>query len=119
MRKMKNILVSIIVMGITAVIALLIVSALTYLLKWQADKAMIGIIVTYILAGFVGGQTQRRLSHEKNMYKKLFEGILLGTIFMMVLVLLSVFVGNPFVISGRMLMIWMLLAGSACLGRIL
>lgn len=126
MRKVKGIVISIIIMVIVSGISLLIVSAFSYLYKWQADKALVGITVTYILAGYFGGLSLKRqnrkngISGQMSIAKKMVEAILLGTIFMLLLILLSVFVvQNSFMISSRMLMIWMLLVGSSCLGGIL
>lgn len=116
----KQILVSIIVMTITALTMLLIVSILSYLYKWQADKALVGITLTYIVTGFVGGWTFKRKAQEVDEAKKLIEGICLGSMFMFLLIGNSIiFTENAFSISGRFFMIWMLLVGSACLGRIL
>lgn len=121
MRKIRNILIAIIIMFITSALSLLIVSMLSYTYKWQADKALIGITITYIVTGFIGGLMQRiRNKEQKSMGRKMLDGIVLSCMFMGVLVLLSVFVAqNPLEISSRFLMIWMLLMGSTCLGRIL
>ncbi len=116
----KQILKSIFIMSFVSVLMLLVLSVLTYALKWKADAALIGITLTYILTGFVGGKVKKRMSYEMNMLKKLFEGFVIGTIFMLLLVLLSVVVtDSSFVISERFFMIWMLITGSAALGRIL
>ena len=116
----KQILVSIIVMIIIALTMLLIISLLSYIYKWQADKALVGITLTYIVTGFIGGWTLRRKAPEIDGTKKLIEGICLGTTFMVLLIGSSLlFTENTFSISGRFFMIWMLLVGSACLGRIL
>lgn len=126
---------SIIIMGITSCISLLVVSLLTYWLHWQADTAMLGITVTYILSGFLGGCSLRwkhLLKKKQNMEKvgvlteisnltgKLQEAILVGTLFMGILLLLSVlYIGSDFSVSTRLLTVWLLLIGSASLGRVL
>ena len=46
---------SILLMAFISFLSLLVLSLLTYLFKWQAPQAMVGIILTYILAGFGGG----------------------------------------------------------------
>jgi len=112
--------------GMTLV-SLLIVSTLTYLFKWQADKAMIGIIVTYILVGFAGGFVFKRVSKKQNaeerkvgVLQKVLEVFSLSSVFMLLMIVLSTFVlQNPFEISGRLLMIWGLMTSSCFLGRIL
>ncbi len=120
MAMIKKMITCIIVMGITSMICLVVVSVLSYVHKWQADKALIGITFTYILSGFAGGHVMRRMSSENNMSRKLLEGILLGIVFMLILVVLSItIVGDSFEVSSRFLVIWMLLTGSVCLGRIL
>ena len=121
LKKVRNLAITIIIMFFVSAVSLFIVSILSYLYKWQADKALIGITVTYIFAGFAGGFTQRLLEKsEKGMGRKMIEAILLSVLFMLLLLLLSFFViQNPFVLSSRFFMIFMLLTGSASLGRIL
>ena len=112
--------------GMTLV-SLLIVSTLTYLFKWQADKAMIGIIVTYILVGFAGGFVFKWVSRKQNadekkvgVLQKALEAFSLSSVFMLLMIVLSTFViQNPLEISGRLLMIWGLMTSSCFLGRIL
>ena len=112
--------------GMTLV-SLLIVSTLTYLFKWQADKAMIGIIVTYILVGFAGGFVFKWVSRKQNaderkmgVLQKALEAFSLNSVFMLLMIVLSTFViQNPLEISGRLLMIWGLMTSSCFLGRIL
>jgi len=131
MMKIKRIAKCIVVMGVVSIVGLLILSTLTYLFKWQADKAMIGITCSYIMAGFLGGlylMSSYRYAGKKEeivhvqqigIGMKMFEAIIASTIFMIILLLLSFFVlGKSFQISGRFFVIWMLLAGSCSLGRI-
>ena len=120
MQIMKKYSIPLIIMCIVSILMLLAVSLLAYLYKWQADKALIGITVTYILAGTAGGAGLKKSSVTKDIGKKLLEGILLGSIFMIFLIGLSfVITDNVFQISGRFLVIWMLIMGSASIGRIL
>lgn len=120
MGKVKQYVLVILVMSLVAIISLVLVSGLTYLFKWQADKAMIGIIFTYIVAGFAGGQVKRRLSEKSDVKKRLLEGVWIGTLFALILVVLSLFLtDDSFAISKRFFMIWFLLMGSSCIGRIL
>lgn len=46
---------SLLIMAVVSVAALFVLSALTYYLDWQAPQAMMGITLTYILAGVAGG----------------------------------------------------------------
>ena len=138
MGKIKSYVIAFVVMILVCVIMLTTVSVCSYMYKWYADKALIGITLTYILAGFWGGVVMKCLEkgscwrkrrknseenvvkEEKNTAKKMQEAILLGSLFMLFLTVVSITgIGNSFEISGRMLLIWMLLTGSACLGRIL
>lgn len=121
MRKIRNLIITIIIMSIVSIISLLAVSVLAYQYKWQADKALIGITVTYIITGLVGGLTQKMMNkEEKNMGRKMLGAILVSCIFMGILLFFSIVaIQQPFSISSRFLMIWMLLVGSTCLGRIL
>ena len=126
MKRVLKWMFAVLLMVVVAMICLLISSGFTYIYKWQADKAMVGITVTYILTGFVGGYVQRFFKNEargRDVYsigQKMLDGICVGAIFLSFMILISVFVvQNPFVISSRFLMIGMLLIGSACLGRIL
>ena len=120
MRIVKKMMIPLLIMVLVAVIMLIGLSVLTYIYKWQADKALMGITITYIVAGFIGGMGQRRLSDTKDMSKKLLEGIFLGLIFIGLLVVVSLLVtDHGWKFSSRFLMIWMLITGSACLGRIL
>ncbi len=126
MRYLKRILVSLGIMVFLSLLLLLVLSGMTYIWKWQADKALAGITIIYILAGYVGGFSLKRMT-SKELYqqeisigRKMLQGILLGSLFLAVLVLLSLlFVEIPFALSSRFLMIWMLLVGSASLGRII
>lgn len=120
MRMMKQVFISLLVMSLLSVLLLIGLSVLTYIFKWQADTALVGITIIYIVVGFVGGVLQKRFSYVENMGRKLVEAILLGTLFMAILVLASfLMVDVSFAFSTRFLMIWMLIVGSASLGRIL
>lgn len=133
--KMKAVAISILSMSLVSILSLMILSILTYIFKWQADTAMLGITGTYILAGFCGGLALKFAHLWKGRKKedgvqvqretisigtKMVEAILTATLFMGILQLLSLIAGTgTFELSGRFLTIWMLLVGSACLGRIL
>lgn len=127
MRKSKSFIVAMMIMLAVAMVSLLVVSTLTYLFKWQADKAMMGIIVTYIFAGFAGGASLNRMrkrqyeeARKKEIVSKAIEAFSLSSVFVLVLLLMSVLaLQNPFEISGRFFMIWGLMASSCFFGRIL
>ena len=127
MYKVRKYIIAIVVMMATSMTLLLLISTLAYLLKWQSDKALIGIIVTYILAGFAGGFAFKRLEKrqfenesKKGIGKKAVEALLVSNIFMLILLVASFFVlQNSFAVSGRFLMIWGLLMSSTFLGRII
>ena len=121
MKKIKCFLLVLMIMVVVSVICLWMVSALTYTYKWQADKALIGITITYIVTGFCGGLSQKIMNKDTySMGKKMLEAIVMSSLFMGILIVLSVyFVQNPLEVTSRFLMIWMLLMGSTCLGRIL
>lgn len=110
MYKIKKYIIAISSMLITSVISLLVLSILTYLFKWQADKAMIGIIITYILAGVVGGvciKTERRVR----------AAVGLGTLFFAILVLCSsIGFQIPFEFSSKFMLIWLLIISSSFIG---
>ncbi|MBR2046784.1 MAG: DUF3792 family protein [Agathobacter sp.] len=120
MRKIRNMIIALVLMIICSLVCLLIVSIFAYNYKWQADKALVGITITYILAGFAGGLALRFLEKsEKGIGQKMLEGILLASFFMGILFIGSVcLIQNPMVITSRFLMIWMLLVGSTCLGQV-
>ena len=116
----KQIVIPIVAMILTAAIMLFAVSILSYIYKWQADKALVGITITYIATGFIGGVIKKKVSDETDITKRLLEGIVLGSVFMFLLIGGSIlFTENSLAISSRFLMIWMLITGSASLGRIL
>ena len=116
MGKFRRFIFSIIVMVLFAIFSLLIVGMLTYILKWKSDKAMIGIILTYIVAGVAGGFC---LSREGNVgsQRKAIEAFILGSMFMFLLIIFSYLVlQSPFVFSRRFLLIWMLVVCSVFVG---
>lgn len=121
MKKIRNLILSIIIMLMVSMVSIVVLSILSYLYKWQADKALVGITITYILAGLIGGMAQKILNKEqKGIGQKMLDGILTGLIFVGVLWIVSIFITqNPFLFTTRFLMILMLVIGSTCLGRIL
>lgn len=113
MGKIRSFIISIIVMVLSTTLSLFVVSMFTYFLKWQSDKAMVGIIVTYIIAGFAGGFCLSR-GGKIGIQRKMIEAWLLGTIFMFLLLLFSYFIFQiPFELSSRFLLIWLLIVCSS------
>lgn len=121
MRIVKKYCIPVILMIIISLMVLMILTVLTYIYKWQAKQVLIGIYFTYILAGFVGGLIQRMQNkEEKHMSRKMIEAIGISIAFVFLLVVLSVSAGMiAFEFSSQFLLVWMLIAGSSCLGRIL
>ena len=116
MDKIKKYAISLVVMMVTVIVSLLIVSTLTYIFKWQADKAMIGIIITYVLGGFVGGVSFRKSEKEK-WVKKILESFMIAIFFVIVATMISVLVmQNPFVFSSRSILILLLITSSVLCG---
>ena len=84
MYKVKKYIISLGIMMLVAIVSLLIVSTLTYIFKWQEDKATIGIVVTYILTGVAGGFSIA-YAEKKETWKTVLEILLVYVIFIMLL----------------------------------
>jgi len=113
MYKIKKYMIAISVMLVVSIVSLFVVSTFTYLFKWQANKAMIGIIVTYVLAGFAGGICLRNET-QIGYRRRLIEALIIGTAYMLLLLLLSCFIFQiPFRFSIQFLMIWLLIVLSS------
>ena len=127
MNIIKKYLLAIVIMSMITVAMLFIVTTFTYAFKWQANQAMIGIVVTYIFAGLAGGICLRcfwkkeYVAEQKNeIAKKAVEALILSTVFLLFLLLISILgLQIPFGFSGRFFMIWLLLFGATFLGRVL
>ena len=61
MRIITKWIVPLFVMAVVSMLMLIGVSMLAYIYKWYADKALLGITLTYIIAGFVGGRVAQAL----------------------------------------------------------
>ena len=53
--KIKQMIVSLFFMGLISTLLLFIIGSFAYILKWQADMAMLFITFVYILTGIAGG----------------------------------------------------------------
>lgn len=121
MCKVKSYLMAISIMLITSVISLFVLSLFTYAFKWQADRAMIGIIVAYVLAGFAGGFCLRKIQSREDgikkyvsIRKKMIEALILSGTFMISLMIWSgIGLHHTFQLSSYTLLIWILIASSA------
>ena len=122
----KNTLFAVIIMGMVSVIVLVILSIFTYLLKWQAPQAQVGIILTYIISGFLGGflssiicgrGKKKGEGADNSMKKTLICGITQGTIYMAVLLTISILLSaNEGWDMVQIFLIWILLSVSSSLG---
>ena len=135
MRKIRNIIVGIIAMAVVSALCLLGLSVLVFALEWQAQKAMIGIMVTYVLSGIGGGlamrwyenwekrcQSSRGIIDENlvSVKEKVIEALCSSTFFTIILLILSLIMKmNGDIEFGRLFLVWMLLSGSTALVRIL
>ena len=127
MNKVEKYMISLSVMLLTVIVSLLVVGTLTYICKWQADKAMIGIIVTYVLSGLSGGYVLRLLERRDYgqerrgaMKHKAIEVLVASVLFMMILLVVSVFALHiQFEWTGRVFIILGLIFASCFWGRIL
>lgn len=117
--------ISILLMALLSLISLLALSVFTYLFKWQAPEAMIGIILTYVLAGFGGGLLSRTSGEEmaqshRFLYPIIRDSLIKGSGYMLLLILISLLTTEPtdFDIL-RILAIWLLIVAGYAMGRIL
>lgn len=91
----KSFLLSLFTMGMVSVLSLLLLSALTYIYKWQASQAMAGIILTYIVAGILGGVVYGVLKHGcPSLRERIVEGGILGGIYVGLLFVLAIAVSD-------------------------
>ena len=121
-------LLSLAIMGITSVIALVILSILTFQLKWQAPQVQVGITLTYIISGFLGGFLPNVMGKSRIKKKGvgdtetsvkivLVKGITQGTIYIAVLLSISILLSaNEGWDMAQIFLIWILLSVSSSLG---
>ena len=118
-----NHVITILLMALISILSLLVLSILTYLFKWQAPQAMIGIILTYILAGFGGGLLSKPSSDPDNnrqLQHIAIDSIVRGSGYMLLLALISLFIAEPTHINmPRLLAIWLLIVAGYAIGEIL
>ena len=111
-------LIGVIVMLIVSMVSLVILSALTYFYKWQAYQAQVGITLTYIISGFLGGFLSCMIGeHSREKRNLLICGMILGTIYLAVLLAVSVLIAaNEAWDIVQIILIWLLLSASSALG---
>ena len=116
MYKLKKYVIALCVMVVTTVLALLTLGMLVFCLKWQADKAMVGIIGIYILAAVSGGITLNRLGKREYRRRKIIETLVLGSLYSLLLIIVAVLGCKiPFRITSRFILIWLLfVCGTFC-----
>ena len=114
----QKMLIGVIVMLIVSMVSLVILSALTYFYKWQAHQAQVGITLTYIISGFLGGFLSCMIGeHSREKRNLLICGMTLGTIYLAVLLAVSVLIAaNEAWDIVQILLIWLLLSASSALG---
>ena len=112
MYKVKRYIICVSAMLFVSMLLLVVLATLTYMFKWQADKAMIGIIVTYVMAGVAGGICLRK-TEKGTLSKKLLESLIASTLFIVVLeVLFVLIVRNECIFSVKFLLVWLLITSS-------
>lgn len=112
MYKVKRYIICVSIMVLVSMVLLVVLTTLTYIFKWQADKAMVGIIVTYVMAGVAGGVYLRK-TEKGTLRKKLLVSLMASALFIMILEIPSfLIVRNEFLFSGRFLLVWLLITCS-------
>ena len=135
MGKIKKYLITIVVMLVVSVLALIILGLLTYWFKWQADKAMVGIVVTYVMAGATGGVIFKMLQarggdrcyiEEKKINRlstesaAILDSLLLTIIYIATLFVASIlFLKTTPIVSSQLFMIFGLVLCSVFVGKLL
>ena len=95
---------------------LLVLAFLYYKLRFSEDVVSGGIVLTYVAAGFLGGF----LAGKKLKQRKFLWGLLMGTVYYVVLLVLSLLVNHGIAdLSGNMLSTLVLCAGGGMLGGML
>jgi len=123
----KTTLFAVIIMGITSAATLVILSVFTYLFRWQAPQAQVGITLTYIISGFLGGflsciiggrRKKKEVKNTENSTKiTLIKGTTQSAIYMAVLLSISILLSaNENWDMVQILLVWILLTASSTLG---
>ena len=130
----KKMLLEFVIRSLTAIVSLMVLSLLTYGLKWQAPQAQAGITVTYIISGLAGGfascrirkgtqrkkekgSTDKDFERDHSLKNNLIYGVTQGTIYMAVLLSISILISaNESWDMIQILLIWILMCVSSILG---
>ena len=124
MQKFRELFLTLVSMGLTSFLLLIMIGIITYFCKWQVETVILCMTLVYIVTGLVGGMVHRKLCPQKEKYNELFQkigwGLLVGCMYMVLLLLLSV-VGlkNDTFDIGRIFLIWFLIAGSGAIGELM
>lgn len=114
MYKKRRYVIAIGMMLLTSIITLLVVTTFTYLFKWQADKAMVGIIVTYVLAGVAGGI----VLGPADLKKRILQAGILAFLYLLVLTVFAfIFFDKGIEFSKQAILTYGLVLGSVFMGR--
>lgn len=126
--KVKNTIITLLFMGILTILLLMMIGVSTYCLKLQADKAMLLIIVVYILVGLSGGIIHELLErfHAKktgfypSLLQKILYGTGIGSVYMLILLVLAISTVKASIDDYvRLVTLWLMVCGSCILGKIL
>ncbi len=97
-------------------LALLLLAFLYYKFRFSEDIVSGGIVITYVAAGFLGGF----LAGKKMKHKKFLWGLLMGVVYYVILILLSLAVNHGLANFSMDLMTTLVLcAGGGMLGGML
>jgi len=123
----KNTVITLFFMGLVTVFLLMLVGISTFLLELGAEKAMMLLICVYIIVGVTGGILHgilerirmKIVGRRTNLLWKMASGAGIGTIYMLILVVISVTTVKASVDDFlRLFAIWLVVCGSCILGKI-
>ncbi len=99
-------------------VLLFILCLAIYCFKWQVQQAQIGITVTYILTGILGGVILRYCKTSEWRYPYII-GMLPGTLYMLLLLILSAnVIPQQAWDFGQLVAVWLLLVCGSELGYV-
>lgn len=111
-----NLLLYLILAYAGTLLVLLVLAFLYYKFRFSEDIISGGIVITYVAAGFLGGF----LAGKKMKQRKFLWGLLMGVVYYVVLLLLSLLVNHGIAeLSGNILTTLVLCGGGGMLGGML
>lgn len=125
--KVKNMIIALILMGVLTVLLLALIGIVTYYLGLQADESMLMITMVYILVGVFGGVAysfleriqMKRSIVQLGLPQRILRGVILGSVYMLILLLLTFWVIGENVEDWlRLGLLWLMVCGSCILGNI-